>query len=348
MNGQYGVAMTTYGHILPGAQRLSRVVALSAEAKQRLKWMDWYGSHDRNGRLTCRHFGLSPDVFYRWKQRYNPRDLSSLEDDRSSRTPHHLRQPETAPALVAAVKTLREARPRWGKKKLWKVLKRQGLVTSISTVGRTLTRLRKAGRLSEPAAVTAALAAASKRRASKKRPYAVRKPWDYPVSQPGDLVEVDTVTVTTMPGVRRYQFTATDVVAKHTARVAASRATASAATRLLDAIQDRFPYLISAIQIDGGGEFKAHFEAECEARGLRLFVLPPRSPKLNGQVERLQRTSREEIYDIQDIPFDLGALNDLLRREDHIYNTIRPHDSLDLLTPHEYYLTTKQAQPMCT
>ncbi len=147
MNGRYGVAMNTYGHIIPGASRLSRIVALSKEAKRRLSWFDFYTSHDHNARLTCRHFGLSPDVFYRWKRRFNPRDLSTLEDDRVTRTPHHVRQPETEADLVARVKAWREARPRWGKKKLWKLVAGEGYMTSISTVGRILGRLRALGRL---------------------------------------------------------------------------------------------------------------------------------------------------------------------------------------------------------
>src|SRR3989338_11709675 len=130
MNGRYCVAMT-YGHILAGAQRLSRLVALSKEAKHRLAWFDFYNAHDRNARLTCRHFGLSPDVFYRWKRRYHPQDLSSLEDDRVTRTPRHIRQPDTDPVLVARVKYWREARPRWGKKKLWKLVDGEGYRTSI-------------------------------------------------------------------------------------------------------------------------------------------------------------------------------------------------------------------------
>jgi putative transposase len=33
-------------------------------------------------------------------------------------------------------------------------------------------------------------------------------------------------------------------------------------------------------------------------RRLHLFVLPPRSPKLNGAVERANRTHTEEFYQI--------------------------------------------------
>lgn len=287
-----------------------------------------------------RHLGISPDVFYRWKRRYNPRNLSTLEDDKTTRTPIKLRQPETDPRLVQRLKELREKHPRWGKKKLWKLLQREGYHTSISTVGRTLDRLRAQGRLKEPAVVKVRLAGATRR---KKRPYAIRKPWGFKPEYPGDLVGVDTVHLYTVDGKKRYQFTASDHVAKHTARVAASRITSSAAVRVLDAMVERFPYKVKAIQIDGGSEFKSVFELECQRRGITLYVLPVKSPKLNGIVERTNRTSREEIYDLEPVPFTVEEHNLLLVGQDHIYNYIRPHDALDLLTPEEYY--AKQLTP---
>ena len=48
------------------------------------------------------------------------------------------------------------------------------------------------------------------------------------------------------------------------------------------------PFPVKAIQVDGGAEFEAIFEAECQRRDIKVFVLPPRSPKLNGGVERVQ------------------------------------------------------------
>lgn len=338
MKKQYGIFMNTYGSILPGASVLSWTQVLSREAKQRLKWMEWYLSHGANARLTCRHFGISPDTFYRWRKRYNPRDLRTLEDDKSTRTPRNLRKPETSADLVKEIKKLREKYPRWGKKKIWKKVSDKGFDTSISTVGRTLTRLRAKGMLNEPAIVIARIEG-RKRKQTGKRPYAVRKPWDFKPKEPGDLVEVDTVHVYPVPGQRRYQFTASDVIAKHTARIASTTITARAAKRILDAIEERFPYKVKAIQIDGGSEFKKEFEEECERRGILLFVLPPKSPRLNGVVERMQRTSREEIYDLNPMPFSLEEHNQLLVEEDYIYNYVRPHDSLDLLTPNEYYLS---------
>jgi hypothetical protein len=63
------------------------------------------------------------------------------------------------------------------------------------------------------------------------------------------------------------------------------------------------PFPIRALQIDGGPEFAAEFEQACQQRGLHLFVLPPRSPKLNGR--RATRESQSEspplAYEFLDI-----------------------------------------------
>jgi len=336
MKNSYGVPMNTYGSILPGAARISKIKKLSKEAKQRLKWMDWYESHEKNARLACRHFGIAPSVFYRWKNRYNPYDLYSLEDDKITRTPHKTRKPETDPAIVQRIKEVREEYPRWGKKKIWKILDREGYDTTIITVGRTLTRLREKGQLKEPAIVIARLERGKRRR--KSRLHALPRDWDYKPKEPGDLIQIDTVHVYPNPGERRYQFTACDYVAKMTARCAAKTITSRSAKKIIDILEERFPFKIRAIQIDGGSEFKKEFEKECQKGGIILFVLPPRSPKLNGMVERMQRTSREEIYDIKVVSADVTTHNQLLAEQDRIYNYVRPHDSLDLLTPYEYYL----------
>ena len=76
------------------------------------------------------------------------------------------------------------------------------------------------------------------------------------------------------------------------------RATASTAAQFLKRLEERMPFTIRAIQVDGGSEFEAVFEEECQMRKIKLFVLPPRSPKLNGGVERAYRTHTEEFYEV--------------------------------------------------
>jgi putative transposase len=345
MKGQYnGCIMSVTGTILPGASRLARLqVELSKRARQRLKWFDYYGSHNNNARLTCRYFGISPQTFYRWKRRYNPHYLKSL-GDRSHR-PKHLRQPTYSVELVKAVLRLRGEYPRWGKDKLVILLRREGLDCSTSTVGRILHKLKERGVLREPVPNHI-----SARKRQRQRPYAVRKPKEYVAKKPGDIVEVDTLDVRPLPGVMLKHFTARDVVSRWDILEAHSRATSHTASGFMDILLKRMPFPIRAIQVDGGSEFQDAFEEECQRRGIKLFVLPPRSPKLNGHVERAQRTHTEEFYQVTNASFEISELNQALVRWEEVYNTIRPHQALGYLTPLEFlkhYQQNQREEVMC-
>ena len=75
----------------------------------------------------------------------------------------------------------------------------------------------------------------------------------------------------------------------------------------------------------------------CQKRGIKLFETPPRSPNLQAYVERSNRTHREEFYEVHDIALRVEDHNHQLEYWNEIYNSIRPHQALDYLTPHEYY-----------
>lgn len=304
-------------------------VELSRAALVRLGWMDFYRKTG-NVALTCRHFGISRQTFYRWQRRYQPLDLTSLEE--RSHRPRRVRQPSWSFRLSEKVLTLRLQFPRWGKDKLAVLLRGQQLLVSVSMVGRILTQLKHQGRLVEPPHT----GVPGSRRALRPRPYAVRKPKQYAVSEPGDLVEVDTLDVRPVPGVVFKQFTARDVVSRWDVIQAHSNATAAAATEFLDTLQHRMPFPIRAVQVDGGSEFAAEFEQACQQRGLHLFVLPPRSPKLNGAVERANRTHTEEFYQVTPCSLEMRKLNRELRQWERVYNTVRPHQALGYLTPPQF------------
>ena len=105
-----------------------------------------------------------------------------------------------------------------------------------------------------------------------------------------ESVEVDTMDVRPLPGIVLKHFTARDIISRWDILEAHSRATSHTASGFIDILLKRMPFPIRAIQVDGGSEFQDAFERECQKRGIKLFVLPPRSPKLNGHVERAQRT----------------------------------------------------------
>jgi len=57
-----------------------------------------------------------PQTFYRWKRRYNPNNLESLED--RSHQPKRVRRPTWTGEQADAVLKVREEYPRWGKDKI--------------------------------------------------------------------------------------------------------------------------------------------------------------------------------------------------------------------------------------
>lgn len=338
--------MQTYGSIIPGGPTLTRLLPkaaseardppLSREVKRRLTVIRWHEAHGKQVSLTARHFGLSRSTVYEWLRRYERAEVHGLEE--RSRRPRNVRQPTWTTDLEQAVLSLRMEHPRWGKDKLVVLLRQQGLSVSVSMVGRILTRLKRHGQL-----LPADLRDPWMGSRSQTRPYATRKPKDYVPAAPGDLVQIDSADVRLDHEGHTYKhFSARDVVSRWDVLGVYSRATAAAARDFLDAVIERMPGPVRAIQVDGGSEFRAEFEQACQDKGLLLFVLPPRSPKLNGCVERAQRTHKEEFYQMLDPPDSLDELRRRLLAQELCYNTVRPHQALGQLTPQQWLSASQE------
>jgi transposase InsO family protein len=299
--------------------------------------MLFYFFNGRNVRRTCRHFGISRQTFYRWKRRFSRHDLTTLEE--RSHRPHKVRKPTWAAELAERVLSLRKQYPRWGKDKLVVLLRRERRSVSTSMVGRILADLKRRGTLHEPprAAVLRRV-----RRKLRNRPWAIRKPKHWRIEQPGDLVEIDTKEIRMRGGVILKHFSARDVVSRWDVVEVHRRATSLAAARFLDTLLERLPFPVRALQVDGGSEFAAEFEEACQQKELPLFVLPPKSPKLNAHVERSNRTHNEEFYEVHAESDQVPVLNRQLLRWERTYNCVRPHQSLAYLTPLEFITRWKR------
>ncbi len=336
---------STYGAIIPGSQYISsldRRGKISKEAAKRLGWMDYY-SLCRKGRKSCRYFGISPQTFYRWKSRYDPLDLPTLES--GSYRPHKVRQPQTPVRVVERIRQLREQYPRWGKDKLAPLLKKEGIEVSVSSVGRVVNRLKARGVLREPENVR--LAKLARRRRRRPR-YAVRMPTGYSIQAPEDLVQVDTLKLQLMSNDVRFHFSARDVVSRWDCARAYRRQSSFAAALFLEYLEKKFPFQAKGIQIDGVSEFKKDFKEAAQKRQIKLYVIPPRSPKLNSYVERANRTHREEFYEVETNGHTMEEHNRQRERWEYTCNYIRPHQGLDYLTPAEYYqLWLESQKPKC-
>ena len=197
---------------------------------------------------AARAVGVPRSTLYRWEKEAAPK----------SRRPGRVRLKTWTPALRQAVERLRQDFPMWGRAKLGPLLRAQGFGVSDATVGRILAALVVRG-VVEPVA------------ALRRRPYArrwtakrQRLPRGLAVSEPGGLVQLDTVFVNLTP---TKTITAYDPIAKWTVAKAFNRATAQAAASFHDKGTADMPFPVKAIQVDGGSEFMAEFETACQPRG---------------------------------------------------------------------------------
>jgi len=324
---------------VPKARQLARLGnELSRDAQLRLRWMTHYLAHGRNAAFTCRHFGICRQTFYRWWRRYDPHNLSTLEA--RSHRPRHLRRRTWSAEQAETVLALRRQYPRWGKDKLRLLIHRRGQPLSTSMIGRILADLQRRGVLVEP--LRPAVLARQRRR-WRHRPWATRKPRFWPLRKPGDLVALDTKQIRPARGVLLHHFSAREVVSRGDVLQIHAKATALDAAQFLDALLTRMPFPVAALQVDGDSEFAAEFEHACQQRKLPLFVLPPRSPKLNGSVERAHRTHNEEFYEVTPERWTLPELDRQLLAWERTYNTVRPHQALGYATPLEFVQRWKKS-----
>ena len=85
--------------------------------------------------------------------------------------------------------------------------------------------------------------------------------------------------------------------------------------------RDDMPFFVKAIQVDGGSDFMAEFEIACQARGVAFYVLPPRSPQMNGAVERCNGAWRYEFYETYELPTNVEKLDPSLDSYQHLYKS---------------------------
>ena len=116
-----------------------------------------------------------------------------------------------------------------------------------------------------------------------------------------------------------------------------SRATSNIAKEFLELVQARLPFKIKSIQVDGGSEFRGKFERECKIMDIPLYVLPPRSPECNGNVERANGAAKFEFYSSYMGSYKLFHLRKELQRYVKKYNSYRPHQALQYMTPLQYF-----------
>lgn len=265
---------------------------------------------------VCKEYNVPRSTFYRWKKRYEQEGRSGLYKKKP--IPHS--HPRKTP--VEVIEKIVELRKEYqiGALRITYYLERyHGIKISESTVTRVL-KTHGLNRLPKTAP----------RRALHTKRYQKRVP--------GHHVQVDVKFLKLKDSqgnpIRRYQYTAIDDATRIRALQIYPKHNQDCAIMFIDYVIEKFPFRISTVRTDRGHEFQARFHWHVEDQGMRHVYIKPRTPQLNGKVERSLRTDQTEFYQLLTYTDDVD-LNAKLVAWENFYNYDRPHISHEGKTPYE-------------
>jgi transposase InsO family protein len=268
---------------------------------------------------TCRYYGISRNLYYKWYRRYEQEGEAGLRD--RSRRP--LTRPNaTELEVVGKILYLRQ-HYHFGPQKISMYLKRyHDIEISQSGVWRILKRVGMNR-----------LPASQRNKRHEKRWQRYEKPL------PGHQVQIDVKFIEPLKGSRKryYQFTAIDDCTRLRILRIYERCNQKSAIAFADYVLEKLPFEVVSIQTDNGAEFQSGFHWHLLDRGIRHLYIKPATPRLNGKVERSHRIDNEEFYrQLDGVVIDSAELfNDKLAEWERFYNYARPHGSLGGQTPYE-------------
>jgi transposase InsO family protein len=276
---------------------------------------------DRVSEVAARS-GVSRQSVHAWLARYAEQGLAGLQDrsHRPDSCPHQASAP-----VEAAVCEMRREHPKWGARRIVFELGRQGCpgpVPSRMTVYRILAR--------HGLHVVA-------RRGRGRKDY-VR--WER--AEPMELWQLDIVGgVLLADGSEAKVVTGVDdhsrfAVIAVVVRRATGRAVCSAFAEAL--LRFGVP---QEVLTDNGKQFtdrfgkggEVLFDRICRENGIVHRLTQPASPTTTGKVERFHQTLRRELLDDAGVFADLVAAQAAVDGFRSVYNTDRPHQSLDMAFP---------------
>lgn len=151
-----------------------------------------------------------------------------------------------------------------------------------------------------------------------------------------------------IPGTRKrfYQFTAIDDRTRIRVLKVYDSCNQRTAIRFIDEVRQHLPFRIHVVQTDNGAEFQSQFHWHLGAHDIRHVYIRPRTPHLNGKVERSHGVDDQDFYQLLDrdgITDDIHLFNEKLREWEDYYNYHRPHGALGGQTPYERLVAKTRA-----
>lgn len=291
---------------------------LSAPREMRFRWYLQVDKHGKSIKEVCGIFGISRKTYYKWRSKDYP----------SGSPAYHSRSPHPALKLTGRVRwVIYEAKRKYnyGPNKMRLYLKEHlGLAVSNTVIYRYY----KARRLI--------------RKPQKKQAWYHPMKERYSALTPGENVQMDAKYVPGENHTWNYQFRLTDTVTNMQFALDCLVKDAAAAVYVFQKAEQYFPFSITGVQTDNGGEFRGRFAEYLASRRIVHRFIPKRSAPWNGKVERANRSVDDEYYLNPFRPWQT------LRAYVNWYNYERYHEGEDMngIRPYEKYLELTKVLPL--
>lgn len=276
---------------------------------------------------------LSKSVFYRWKARYSPYNLKTLEDDKKTRRPHKLRSMTTPSWIIKKIYDIRKEDLEKSKYEIQAELKGQGIIVGQSAIQKVINRHLELHNTQH------------KKRVNKHKHYSIARikaARELREKEVGSLIQVDTQYFYVL-GKKFYLFSAIDSKSRYGFVYGYKTISSASGRDFIRKVKAYFPFPIKAINTDNGSEYLLEFHREVTSWGVPHYFTDPYCPKQNGRVERFHQTVEYEYFNYQeDLVDDLEMINLHCMRFNTKYNTKRFHRSLGYQTPYDYVILHSQ------
>lgn len=304
---------------------------ITPQAEERVRILTFWQKHGDGA--TREAFKVSRATLFRWQKALDDacgKIGALVPGSTAPRTKRKRIIPDAVKQLIIEERS----HERIGKEKIAVLLKEDGIATlSPSTIGRMLGDMKQKGIL--PNTVKFTLNGRTGNLIERKPKKSKKKLRS--AGHAGQLAKADTVVRFTN-GVKRYILTAIDCETKFTFAYGYVSHALIHAADFMRTFKDVAPISLTHVQTDNGSEFQDHFEAYCADSGIVQFHSYPRTPKMQSEIERFNRTLSEAFIAKRRylLAYDLPAFNRALMEWLLWYNTRRPHWSIGLVSPLRY------------
>ena len=235
-----------------------------------------------NVAMTCRYYGISRQTFYDWKKRYEELGEEGLRP-RSKR-------PKVSPnathtEVIGKILYLRQNYPSASQDiDVPAALSRRDDLPFGGVAHPQAPRHEPAPDIAAPQTARQPLAALRE-------------------ATPCHQVQIDVKFVAPIkgsPAKKYYQFTAIDDCTRLRVLRSYPRLNQKTAIQFADYVLEKLPFVVQVIQTDNGSEFGPSFHYHLLDKGVGHKYIKPRTPRLNGKVERSHRIDAEEFHRLLD------------------------------------------------